>query len=106
MADDASVTTFQLESPDGVNVYVRKWVPSTQNPKAVVLVVHGAAEHGQRYDRLARDLNKAGYVVYAPDHRGHGLTAGSLDKAGWAGLDSWNGMVRDLHQLAGRARSD
>jgi alpha-beta hydrolase superfamily lysophospholipase len=38
--------------------------------------------------------------VYAPDHRGHGKTAGSLDKSGNAGPDGFNGILRDLHTLA------
>lgn len=105
MTDNPNQTTLQLESPDGVNVFVRKWLPDS-TPKAAVMVVHGAAEHSQRYDRLAGVLTGAGYAVYAPDHRGHGQTAGTLDQAGIAGPDAWNGMVRDLHQLAGQIGRD
>jgi alpha-beta hydrolase superfamily lysophospholipase len=50
----------------------------------VVQIAHGASEHAMRYQRFARFLNAAGYIVYANDHRGHGKTAGSLDKAGIA----------------------
>jgi alpha-beta hydrolase superfamily lysophospholipase len=41
-------------------------------PRSVVQVAHGLAEHSARYDRLARALNAAGYRVFAADHRGHG----------------------------------
>lgn len=74
MLDEVNATTFQLKSSDGINVFVRKWVPTGQPPRAVVLVIHGAAEHSARYDRLARILAGQGYAVYAPDHRGHGQT--------------------------------
>jgi alpha-beta hydrolase superfamily lysophospholipase len=67
--------------------------------KAVVQIAHGAAEHSLRYGRLAEFLAEHGYVVYANDHRGHYMTAGSLENAGKAGPDGWNGMVRDLKQL-------
>ncbi len=106
MANEVNATTFQMKSPDGVEVFVRKWTPAGQPPKAVVLVIHGAAEHSERYDRLARILVGEGYVVYAPDHRGHGKTAGTLEKAGWAGPDGWAGIVGDIHQLAGKAASE
>jgi alpha-beta hydrolase superfamily lysophospholipase len=74
--------------------------PEDGKPKAAVQLVHGAAEHAQRYERFAKVLNQAGYVVYADDHRGHGKTAGDLSKAGIAGEDGWNGMVKDEKQLS------
>jgi alpha-beta hydrolase superfamily lysophospholipase len=44
------------------------------NPKAVIQIAHGLGEHARRYDHMASVLNKAGYSVYADDHRGHGQT--------------------------------
>ncbi len=41
-----------------------------------MVVVHGLHEHSGRYDRLAGDLNRRGYAVYAMDLRGHGRSAG------------------------------
>jgi alpha-beta hydrolase superfamily lysophospholipase len=98
---------FTMTSPDGAEVVVYRWLPSGTagapgagtDARAVVQVVHGAAEHAQRYDRLARVLNEAGYAVYADDHRGHGRTARSVERAGLAGPDAWNAMVRDENQL-------
>jgi alpha-beta hydrolase superfamily lysophospholipase len=68
--------------------------------RGAILIAHGAAEHSERYERLAKILTAEGYAVYAEDHRGHGHTAGSLDKAGNAGPDGFNGMIRDLKHLA------
>jgi alpha-beta hydrolase superfamily lysophospholipase len=101
MDDDIMASTFRLTTPEGVHLFVRKWAPAASAPRAALLIAHGAAEHSQRYDRLARFLTASGFACYAPDHRGHGMTAGSLDRAGQAGPDGWNGMVRDLKQLAG-----
>jgi len=90
-------TTFTMRDPQGYEVFVYKWAPEAGKPvKAVVQIVHGAAEHALRYKRFGEFLNAAGYVVYADDHRGHGKTAGSLDKAGIAGEGGWNGMLNDL----------
>ena len=37
-----------------------------------MVIVHGINEHSGRYGRLAGDLNRHGYAVYAMDLRGHG----------------------------------
>jgi alpha-beta hydrolase superfamily lysophospholipase len=100
-------TTFTFRSPDGPEIFVYKWAPDAGvAPKAAVQVAHGAAEHALRYERFARFLTASGYVVYADDHRGHGKTAGDLQKAGKAGPDAWNGMLRDMHQLSGIIRKE
>jgi alpha-beta hydrolase superfamily lysophospholipase len=44
------------------------------DPKAVVQIAHGLGEHARRYDDMAAVLNRAGFSVYADDHRGHGQT--------------------------------
>ena len=99
-------STFHLSSPDGPKIYVRRWAPSGRKPKASILIAHGAAEHGQRYERLAKALTARACIVYVPDLRGHGKTAGKLGNAGKAGVDGFNGMIRDLQQLGNVAASE
>lgn len=94
-----STSTFRFTDPDGFQIFTYKWAPEHGQPKAVVQIVHGMAEHGLRYERFAQFLNQAGYVVYADDHRGHGKTAGDLSKAGIGGMESWEGMIKDEKQL-------
>jgi alpha-beta hydrolase superfamily lysophospholipase len=97
MHDPAS-GTFAFRNSDGDEVFVRRWMP-VGKVRGTVLIAHGMAEHSARYARFATALTAAGYAAYAPDHRGHGGTAnGTL---GVGGSDAWNGMVRDLVQLAG-----
>lgn len=58
-------------------------------PRAVVQIAHGLGEHSARYDRLATALNRAGFLVYAADHRGHGQSiAGTPGDFGQAGFDA------------------
>ena len=64
---------MEFTSFDGKNIYVHEWT-DVKEPKGVVQIVHGMAEHAARYDPFARFLNDHGYVVIADDHRGHGLT--------------------------------
>ncbi|MBP0617029.1 alpha/beta hydrolase [Jiella sp. KSK16Y-1] len=43
-------------------------------PRGIVLVFHGLAEHAGCYGRFAGELSQAGFHVLAHDHRGHGST--------------------------------
>jgi alpha-beta hydrolase superfamily lysophospholipase len=56
----------------GVEIMFYEW--PVANPKAVIQIAHGLGEHARRYDAMAAMLNKAGFSVYADDHRGHGQT--------------------------------
>jgi acylglycerol lipase len=60
---------------DGLRLFAQGWVPEG-GTSAVMVVVHGINEHGGRYARLAEDLNRHGYAVYAIDLRGHGRSDG------------------------------
>lgn len=59
---------------DGLTLLQRCWLPEA--PTAVVVVIHGLAEHSGRYAPLAAQLVAAGYAVYALDLRGHGRSGG------------------------------
>lgn len=64
----------------GVDIVFYEW--PVAEPKAIVQLVHGLGEHARRYEKLVRDLNRAGYHVYATDHRGHGQTGFNMKAAG------------------------
>jgi len=79
-----------FESSDGTKLYLRRWLsgPSpAARPLAVLHIVHGMAEHGERYGRLAEKLCGAGIEIWAADQRGHGKTANlSVNSPGKGGL--------------------
>ncbi|HTW82938.1 MAG TPA: alpha/beta hydrolase [Candidatus Sulfotelmatobacter sp.] len=97
-------STLTFRNDGGVEVYVRRWVPASPC-RAIVVIVHGLAEHSARYERFAEALAARGYAVFAPDLRGHGRTAGGDEHLGWAGPDGWNGMLRDLATVVELARA-
>ncbi|AWI32114.1 alpha/beta fold hydrolase [Streptomyces tirandamycinicus] len=102
-----------LDAADGVQIATYSWLPERGRPRALVQIVHGAAEHALRYDRFARHLAAHGYGTIASDHRGHGATAPSTGGYGVAetpgavpvdGYDSWRAMVEDIKAVGDQAR--
>jgi alpha-beta hydrolase superfamily lysophospholipase len=92
-------STFALRANDGVVLFVYRWLPGAP-PKAVVQIAHGLAEHAGRYTRLAKALTRAGYAVFAGDHRGHGRTARTAADLGFFGAqDGWHNCLNDLRHL-------
>jgi acylglycerol lipase len=65
----------EFEGAGGVRIYWQAWLPGTE-PRATVVISHGASEHGGRYAWTAEQLVDAGYAAYALDHRGHGKSGG------------------------------
>ncbi len=59
----------------GVRLFYQSWAPSAR-PRSVLLVLHGLAEHGGRYLNLVNEFVPAGFLVCAPDYRGHGRSEG------------------------------
>jgi acylglycerol lipase len=58
------------------NIYYQSWLPEG-DPRAVLLVVHGLAEHCGRYMNLVNHFIPVGYAVYGIDHIGHGKSDGT-----------------------------
>jgi alpha-beta hydrolase superfamily lysophospholipase len=88
--------TFTLTARDGKSISCVRW-PASGAPRGVVQIAHGLGEHIARYDRPARALTAAGYVVYGNDHRGHGRT--DPDRTGDMGPDGWNRVIDDARLL-------
>lgn len=94
-------TNFTFKSEDELDIFVYKWEPEDIKVKGIVQISHGMAETAKRYERLAKALTNNGYIVYANDHRGHGETAGSIDKLGYLGDDKgFDRLVEDIHKLS------
>jgi len=60
---------------DNLKLYYRSWLPARE-PLAVLLIVHGLAEHSARYRVLANHFTDKGFAVYSFDQRGHGKSEG------------------------------
>lgn len=88
-----------LKTKDGIELYYYVWTP-TEPAKAMVELAHGMAEHPKRYDEFATFLTQNGYLVYAPAHRGHGMTGEKMGRHGYfAEKDGWQLVLSDLKEL-------
>ncbi|MBA3029739.1 MAG: lysophospholipase [Desulfobacteraceae bacterium] len=93
---------FRFDSEvDALSIQTYVW--QAENPKAMMVIAHGAAEHALRYERFARSLNASGIEVWAMDHRGHGQSPGP-EGLGDFGKGGWDALVADIGQLIKIAR--
>ena len=96
----ANFSDFYFDSSTGKNrIYVRQWSPEGE-PRGIVQIEHGIAEHIERYDDFARFLADNGFIVVGDDHLGHGK---SIDNGGEQGFfaekDGWWRVVDDMDKL-------
>ncbi len=88
-----------LSSDGKTQVYYRQYLPEGE-PRGIVQLAHGIAEHSARYDDFARFLAEHGYIVVGNDHLGHGHTAVAEEAKGFfAEKGGWELAVEDMHSL-------
>jgi lysophospholipase len=91
--------TLKLTSADGTALNARAWQPAAEAPaRGQVLLVHGLAEHLDRYDHVARALTEAGWRVLGVELRGHGDSAGKRGH-----VAAWRAYVQDVEAALARA---
>ena len=90
----------QFVGARGATIYYQSWRPEGE-VVAVLLVAHGAAEHGGRYERFAQYFTERGYAVAALDHDGHGKSEGKR-----CSLRSFDDYVDDLATMQRRTAVD
>lgn len=90
---------FYFLSSDGhTNLRAIEW--KADDAKAVVELVHGIAEHIERYDGFASFLAENGITVVGFDLLGHGKSAAKEEDLGFfAEDDGWFKNVEDVHSL-------
>ncbi len=84
----------------GVRIVYDVWTPDIE-PKGVVVLAHGYAEHARRYDHVAQRFGESGLITYALDHRGHGRSGGKR-----VYLRDISEYTDDFHTLVGIAAAD
>ncbi|MBP5242296.1 MAG: alpha/beta hydrolase, partial [Clostridia bacterium] len=91
-----SYNRFSYTAKDGKVISVVEWA-NMENPKGVVQISHGMAEHILRYEETAEKLNSVGYIVFGDDHRAFGQT--DINTLGYDKGDIWENTLSDMHEL-------
>jgi alpha-beta hydrolase superfamily lysophospholipase len=98
MATTRTERTF--DGVGGVRIVYDVWTPDT-DPRGVIVLAHGYAEHARRYDHVAQRFGDSGLITYAPDHRGHGRSGGKR-----VYLRDISDYTDDFHTLVGIVATD
>ena len=89
---------YQLKTRDGRILFMCSWQDSRE-PRGMVGLVHGFADHGGRYRELVRQLTNERLMVFGFDHRGHGRSEGLR-----AYIPSYKYLLDDLNRFVDKVR--
>lgn len=93
--------TIPFKLKNGEEHPIRLWVPEGA-PRCVVQIVHGMAEHIDRYERLALFLNARGIAVAGINLAGHGAESKVL---GWfSDQDGWKMVLEDINGVRAKLK--
>ncbi len=87
---------YSIPSSSGIaNLFIRSWEPD-EGIKGVVQLIHGMAEHGERYEDMANYFCGKGLAFICDDHIGHGKSVNSDDDLGYFGeKNGYNALIED-----------
>ncbi len=90
---------FEYDSRDGrTKLHGVRWIPD-ESPRCILQIVHGMAEHVERYEDFAEYLCSKGILVTAEDHLGHGKSVVDGKTGYFCKQDPATVVVRDVHRL-------
>jgi alpha-beta hydrolase superfamily lysophospholipase len=90
--------TPSLVTGGGRALHGNRW--STLHPRMRLLVLHGFAEHAERYGEAAQQWNKQGIETWCFDQIAHGRTAGTGGLGRAPSPRVWRTLVRDCLTVA------
>lgn len=99
MSIESTEFYFDSQAKD-TKIRARTWLSNANAPKAVVQLVHGMAEHIDRYDEFARFLAARGFAVCGHDHLGHGKSVTDDELLGHMPMKHGKDiLIEDVHAL-------
>ena len=77
---------------------------TVENPVGVIQILHGMAEHMERYGEFAEEMNRLGWVVAGHNHRGHGKEADQDHLGYFAKEHGWDRVLQDAYEVTGHLK--
>ncbi len=89
--------TYSFASATGItDIFVQSFTPEKKEDiKGIISIVHGMAEHSDRYIEIAQYLCSKGYAVFMHDHAGHGKSVASEEDLGFFCKENGNEKIVD-----------
>lgn len=91
-----------IKTTDRLDLFWQSW--SGSEPRGVIVIIHGLAEHSGRYRDTGEFFAARGWAVYACDLRSHGLSP-NAPGAGRVHVDRFDDFLSDAGALVGFAQS-
>lgn len=92
---------FYVNSTDEIHkLHCISWESESVEQVAVLQLVHGMAEHIERYDEFANYLANLGVVVVGHDHLGHGKSVNNEKELGFFHNEKGGKyIIQDIHKV-------
>ena len=106
---DCTHNTYSFASHTGnTDIFVQSLSPAnTADIKGIIQIVHGMAEHTDRYLDVAKYLCSRGYFVIMHDQAGHGRSVKSDEDDGYfCEKDGWLRLVDDIYEVTKIAKKE
>ncbi|MCC3867671.1 alpha/beta hydrolase [Terrisporobacter mayombei] len=91
--------SVMFRNKNNIELYVQKNL--VEDPKAIIVIVHGLAEHLGRYDYVVSKFNDWGYSVYRFDNQGHGKSEGIRTY-----IETYKNFAQDVNEIVYMAKNE
>lgn len=100
--EDIGMTTIKnfsfISNQDDLIIEGLCVVPSDK-VRGIIQIVHGMAEHKERYIDVMKTFAEYGFLCVVHDHRGHGKSIKKKEDLGYFYGTNGTALVEDIHQL-------
>ena len=97
------ISFFRTSHYEGKKLSATLFLPE-EEPNAVVVLLHGLAEHFGRYRRFAERLTSCGVALCGQDHLGHGEAVPEEERGFFAKKNGWELVSLDAASLVEEMR--